>query len=490
MSEQPELRDLLRRTRCFSGLDDAALDVLCQRMNTSSFPAGEHLCSEGDEGDRMFVIQSGSVSVMKHDDDGEHIEVAVLTEGDVTGEMSLFTQQPRSADLITRTPVTMWTLTHSDLDAALSDHPSIAKGLLATLSGHLSRGTSLLAKLLARDIDRRFKVAVFDSKPYIEEVLREANCHDYALRFFDVRLTTDTVPLAAGCQAVCVFVNDDVNASVVEELATMDVKLIALRCAGFNNVHLPTCEELGVSVTRVSAYSPYAVAEHAVALMMTLNRKTHRANNRVREGDFSLTGLVGFDMHGRTAGVVGAGKIGVCALEILKGFGCRLLVHSRSEKPELVERLGVEFVSMDKLLAKCDIISLHAPLTPQTRYLIDAEAITKMKPGVMLINTSRGGLIDTQALLEGLKTGKIGAAGLDVYEEESGYFFEDHSNRILTDDMLARLTTFNNVVITSHQGFLTADALGNIADTTIANIREYETGTRAGDLTNAVLSGK
>jgi len=213
----------------------------------------------------MFVIQSGSVSVMKHDEDGEHIEVAVLNDGDVTGEMSLFTQQPRSADLVTTTAVTMWTLTHADLDAALSEYPSIAKGLLATLSGHLSRGTSLLAKLMARDIDRRFKVAVFDSKPYMEEALREANCHGYALRFFDARLTSDTVPLAAGCQAVCVFVNDDVDASVVEELAAMDVKLIALRCAGFNNVHLPTCERFDVSVTRVPAYSPYAVAEHAVA---------------------------------------------------------------------------------------------------------------------------------------------------------------------------------------------------------------------------------
>ncbi|MBT3380985.1 MAG: 2-hydroxyacid dehydrogenase [Lentisphaerae bacterium] len=384
----------------------------------------------------------------------------------------------------------MWTLTHDDLDAALSEYPSIAKGLLATLSGHLSRGTSLLAKLIARDVDRRFKVAIFDSKPYMEEALRAANCHGYALHFFDARLTPDTVTLAAGCQAVCVFVNDDVDASVVGELAAMGVQLIALRCAGFNNVHVPTCEELGVSVARVPAYSPYAVAEHAVALMMTLNRKTHRANNRVREGDFSLAGLVGFDMHGRTAGVVGAGKIGVCTMEILKGFGCRVLVNSRSEKPELVARLGVEFVSMDELLEQCDIISLHAPLTPQTRYLIDAKAIARMKGGVMLINTSRGGLIDTRALLDGLKTGKIGAAGLDVYEEESGYFFEDHSNRILTDDMLARLTTFNNVVITSHQGFLTADALANIADTTVANIREYEMGSRGGELTNAVLSSQ
>ncbi|MCK5804644.1 MAG: cyclic nucleotide-binding domain-containing protein [Lentisphaeria bacterium] len=487
MNGQDEFRQLLQSTKCFADLCDQGIWVLGSRMDRISFCPGENLCAEGDVGDWMLVIEEGEVAVMKHDDAGEHIEVALLSQGDVAGEMSLFSQSVRTADLIAKTPVVVWTLTYDNLCAALDQYPSITRGLLATLSGHLSRGTSLLAKLMARDVDRRFKVAVFDSKSYMEAPLREANVHDYSLRFFADRLTSETVALAAGCQAVCVFVNDVVDESVVEELAALDVQLVALRCAGFNNVNLEACERLGVSVVRVPAYSPYAVAEHAVALMLTLNRKTHRANNRIREGDFSLSGLVGFDMHGRTAGVVGAGKIGVCALEILRGFGCRLLAVDCMPNPDLTERLGVEFVELDQLLAESDIISLHAPMTPDTHHMIDAKAIARMKDGVMLINTSRGGLIDTAALLNALKSGKIGYAGLDVYEEESGYFFEDYSDRVLADDMLARLTTFNNVVVTSHQGFLTEDALSNIAATTIASMREFEEGRTGAELTHGVL---
>jgi D-lactate dehydrogenase len=267
----------------------------------------------------------------------------------------------------------------------------------------------------------------------------------------------------------------------------MGIGLIALRCAGFNNVDLAACGRFGVSVARVPAYSPYAVAEHAIALMMSLNRCVHRASNRIREGNFSLRGLVGFDMHGRTAGIVGAGKIGECVLSILAGFGCRLLVHSRTPKPALAERYGAEFVDLSRLLAESDIISLHAPLTPETHHMIDASAIAGMKRGVMLINTSRGGLVDTRALLNGLKSGHIGYAGLDVYEEESAYFFEDLSDEVMADDALARLTTFNNVIVTSHQAFLTGDALANIAETTLGNIEQYRAGARGGQLPNAVL---
>jgi D-lactate dehydrogenase len=318
------------------------------------------------------------------------------------------------------------------------------------------------------------------------DIFAKRNTYGYDLKFYDSRLSLDTVPLAAGFHAACVFVNDDLNAAVIEELQAMGVSLIALRCAGYNNVDLAACQKHGVSVVRVPAYSPYAVAEHAVALMLTLNRKIHRANNRVREGNFSLSGLVGFDMHDKTVGVVGVGRIGRCTLNILAGFGCRLLAHSRTPKQDLIDELGVRFVPMDELLSASDVITLHTPLTPQTYHLIDASAIAKMKPGVMLINTGRGALIDTTALLDGLKSGQIGYAGLDVYEEESGYFFEDYSDRVMTDDVLARLTTFNNVVVTSHQAFLTEDALQNIADTTLGNIHEYEQGKRFGELTHAV----
>jgi len=264
--------------------------------------------------------------------------------------------------------------------------------------------------------------------------------------------------------------------------------MIALRCAGYNNVDLEACEQFGISVARVPAYSPYAVAEHAVALMMALNRKTHRAHTRVRDGNFSLGGLVGFDMHGRTAGVVGTGKIGACLLSILHGFGCTLLAHSRTVKQELADQYDVRFVELDELLAESDVISLHAPLTPETHHLIDAVAIAKMKPGVMLINTARGGLIDTEALIDGLKSGRVGYAGLDVYEEEAEYFYKDLSDSVIADDTLARLTTFGNVMVTGHQGSLTDVAQANMADTTIENIREFELGKRGGALTNAVVS--
>jgi D-lactate dehydrogenase len=486
MDRLRELSGLLGETHCFSGLDKTSIAALAGRFKLLKVTGGEKICAEGDPGDSIYLIGSGAISVVKRDESGCEVEIAVLRRGEIAGEMSLFNEHTRTSALVAKEPADLWRLEHADLKAAIDDQPSIAWGMLATLGGRLSRGTSLLAKVLSRDIDRRFKVAVFNSKPYMEKALREANIHNYALRFFSDCLQPETVALAAGCDAVCIFVNDNVNADVATELAAMHVRMIALRCAGFNNVELGACARHGITVARVPAYSPHAVAEHAIALMLTLNRKTHRAHNRVREGDFSLDGLVGFDMHGRVAGLIGAGKIGVCAMEILRGFGCRILVHSRTTYPELTERFGAEFVPLDELLSRSDIISLHAPLTRETHHLINAATISLMKPGVMLVNTSRGGLIDTRALIEGLKNGTIGAAGLDVYEEEGDYFFNDYSDRVMADDVLARLTTFNNVLVTSHQAFLTSNALAGIAETTIANIREFECGKRGAELRNAV----
>jgi D-lactate dehydrogenase len=265
--------------------------------------------------------------------------------------------------------------------------------------------------------------------------------------------------------------------------------MIALRAAGYNNVDLQACQAHDISVTRVPAYSPHAVAEHTVALMLALNRKIHRAYSRVRDGNFSLSGLLGFDMHGKTVGVVGVGKIGRCVVDILLGFGCKVLGYDKYQDEELAARAGFRYVEMDALLSQSDIITLHAPLLPSTYHLINADTLKMMKRGVMLINTSRGGLIDSPALVEGLKDGRIGSAGLDVYEEESEYFFEDRSDRVIRDDVLARLTSFNNVMITSHQGFFTEEALDNIATTTLANVAEYAEGKRRGELTNAVTPG-
>lgn len=316
------------------------------------------------------------------------------------------------------------------------------------------------------------RIAVFSTKPYDETFLTAANAGVHDLVFFDARLSVVSAPLAAGAQAVCAFVNDDLGEGVVAALAEAGVRLIVLRSAGFNHVDLAAAAAAGIAVGRVPAYSPHAVAEHAVALMLTLNRKTHRAYNRVREGNFALDGLLGFDLHGKTVGIVGTGQIGAVVARILAGFGCALLAHDPVQNPACTA-LGVRYVGLDTLFAESDIVTLQCPLTPATRHLIDARAVARMKPGVMIVNTSRGAVVDTPALIEGLKSGAIGSVGLDVYEEEADLFFQDLSSSVITDDVFARLLTFPNVLITGHQGFFTAEALDAIARTTIANVDAF-----------------
>ena len=321
------------------------------------------------------------------------------------------------------------------------------------------------------------KTAVFDTHRFDREALERANAgYGHDLSFFEPRLTPETATLAAGFEAICSFVNDRLDDGALGILHGGGTRLIALRSAGFNHVDLGAARDLGLTVVRVPAYSPHAVAEHAVALLLTLNRKTHRAYNRVREGNFSLDGLVGFDLHGKTVGVIGTGRIGSVLLRILHGFGCRLLAYDPTPDMKLEHTLGARYVTLNDLFSASDVISLHVPLTPGTRHLIDAPALERMKCGVIVINTSRGALIDTQALVAALKRGHVGAAGLDVYEEEEGLFFQDLSGHVLQDDVLARLLTFPNTLITSHQGFLTHEALANIAETTLANIQAFERG--------------
>jgi D-lactate dehydrogenase len=320
------------------------------------------------------------------------------------------------------------------------------------------------------------KVAFFSSKPYDEKSFRLANeglGHD--LKFFEARLSTDTVTLAEGYSAVCPFVNDVLDAEVLRQLTDVGIGLVALRCAGYNNVDLAVARTLGLAVTRVPAYSPHAVAEHAMGLILSLNRKIHRANNRVHDGNFSLDGLLGFDLVMRTAGVVGTGKIGAVMATILRGFGMKVLAVDAVENEEL-KALGVQYVSLERLIEQSDIITLHVPQTSETHHLINAHTISRMKRGVMLINTSRGGLLDTPAVVDGLKTGKIGYLGLDVYEEEADIFFENLSEKVLMDDVLARLLSFPNVLITGHQAFLTREALSEIAQTTLGSVSAFEKG--------------
>jgi len=318
------------------------------------------------------------------------------------------------------------------------------------------------------------KVAVFSSKPYDQKYFENYNeNYNHKLSFFDTNLNSQTTDLTRKSDVVCVFVNDQLNAEVIQKLADNGIKLIALRCAGFNNVDLEAAEKHNIKVTRVPAYSPQAVAEHALALILTLNRKTHKAYNRVKEGNFSLNNLIGFNLHDKTVGVIGTGKIGVAFCRIMLGIGCNVVAYD-VQPQESLKRDGVTYLSLEKLYQKADIISLHCPLLPATQHLINDESIAMMKKNVMLINTSRGGLINTEDVITSLKSKKIGYLGIDVYEQEEEVFFEDKSEQIIEDDTLLRLISFPNVLITSHQAFLTSEALTQIAQTVLQNIQDFE----------------
>ncbi len=316
-------------------------------------------------------------------------------------------------------------------------------------------------------------VTVFDTHHFDRAAFEKQNAHlGHQLHYHSTRLELKTAKLAAGSQGICAFVNDVLDRATLTALHENGVRLIAMRCAGYNNVDLATARNLGLTVTRVPAYSPYAVAEHAVALLLALNRKLHRAHNRVREANFSLEGLVGFDLHGKTVGIVGTGKIGAVFANIMAGFGCRLLAYDAFPNAEL----PVTYVEAKQLLAESDVISLHVPLLPETFHFLKAETIAQLKRGALIVNTSRGALIEAHALIDGLKSGQVGGAALDVYEEEAGVFFHDLSGRVLQDDVLARLISMPNVLITSHQAFLTHEALANIAQTTLETVSAFERG--------------
>ncbi len=341
------------------------------------------------------------------------------------------------------------------------------------------------------------KIAIYSTKSYERPLLDHANSVGasgspaHELLYLDARLSAATASLAAGCEAVSIFVGDDGSGAVLQALHAGGTRLLALRSAGFNHVDIEEAHRLGLTVLRVPAYSPYSVAEHAVGLMLTLNRKLHRAHNRVREQNFSLDGLMGFDMHGKAAGVIGTGKIGEAVCRILLGFGCRVLASDPTPNPDC-ESLGVKYVPLAELYTQSDIISLHCPLTPTTHHLINAAVLASMKPDVMLINTSRGGVIDTRALIAALKSGKVGSVGLDVYEEEGDLFFRDLSEQVIQDDIFVRLITFPNVLITAHQGFFTREACAAIAQTTIQNVSDFNMGSiaEANRVTARLIAGK
>jgi D-lactate dehydrogenase len=325
------------------------------------------------------------------------------------------------------------------------------------------------------------KIAMFSSRSYdinhFDPLLGDG---EIEFEYFDTQLNSHTVQLAQGHEAVCAFVNDDLSASVLSKLAELGVKIVAMRCAGFNNVDLSAAKAHDISVVRVPAYSPEAVAEHSIALMMSLNRRIHKAYLRTRDANFSLEGLVGFNMFGKTVGVIGTGKIGVATMAILKGFGCKILAFDPYQSEHALA-LGAEYVSLEELYAQSDIISLHCPLTGDNHHLLNQEAFAQMKEGVMIVNTSRGGLLNAADAIDALKSGRIGALGLDVYEEEESLFFRDHSSEIITDDTFRRLSACHNVIFTGHQAFLTKEALTSIAQTTIDNLQAFAQGKTSGN---------
>lgn len=330
---------------------------------------------------------------------------------------------------------------------------------------------------------KSYKIAVFDAKPYDQDSFDRVNeKYGFELKYCREHLDINNVLLASGCDAVCIFVNAIVDAAVIDKLCALGVKLIALRCAGFNNVDIVYAKDK-IKVARVPEYSPHAIAEHTLALMLSLNRKTHRAFLRTKESNFSLNGFLGFDMYGKNVGVVGTGRIGKTVIGVLKGLGMNILAYDLYPDYKFAEEMGIAYVSLDEIYEKSDVITLHCPLTKETEYMICDESLNKMKQGVMIINTGRGKLINTKHLIEGLISQKVGYAGLDVYEEEGNYFYEDFSDKVMADDVLARLLSFNNVILTSHQAFFTKEAMGNIAETTMSNISDFFLGKK---LTNEV----
>ena len=477
MTDRSALDFLSRHAELLAGLEPETASAFAAACERRQLGHGEVLFREGEPGQFMFVVERGALDVLKQGPDGSTTLLRVMLPGDAGGLTSMTVAKTRSATLRSRGPSAVLIVPRERFIELLEQRPDLGRGLLAVLSAKVRDKTARLAALVADAGDRRrAPVLVFDAKAYDREALDAVAGDDLELHYLEAKLGPATAALARGFPAVCAFVNDDLGGDTLERLAAGGVGLVAMRCSGVNNVDLPAAARLDIQVVRVPAYSPQAVAEHSVALILALDRKIHRAYNRVREGNFSLAGLVGFNLHGRTAGIVGLGAIGRALGAILRGFGMEVLAVDPALDAAAAERIGVTAVGLDELLERADVVSLHAPLTPATHHLVNRERLARMKCGAMLINTSRGGLVDTAALIDALKEGQLGAAGLDVYEEESGYFFEDRSDRAIGDDVLARLMTFPNVIVTSHQAFLTREALSEIAAATASSIREFMAG--------------
>lgn len=476
MAPPSEILSLLAAHPPFAAAAPATLDDLAARARRMSVAAGDVAFREGDAAPFIFVVARGAFDAIKRAEDGVEIALRTLAPGEIGGLTNLAGSAVRSATLRAREPSELVAIDKPVFVEAMRGDAALTDAVLKALGQKIRAKNTQVATLLEHTRrDPREKVIFFDAKPYEREAFERRMPDWLRVEYVAARLGPRTARLADGYPVVCAFVNDDLSRPVLEELAARGVRLVAMRCAGYNNVDLEAASSLGLAVVRVPAYSPHAVAEHTIALLLTLVRKTHKAYARVREGNFSLTGLVGFDLVGKTAGIVGTGKIGGIVARILRGFGMDVLAYDAVQSEELIAA-GVRYVPLDELFARSDVVSLHVPLKPETYHLVNAERIASAKRGLVLLNTSRGGLVDAAALVEALKTEQIAGAGLDVYEEESEYFFQDRSDRAVLDDLLARLMTFPNVLITSHQAFLTHEALDNIAEATLGSVEELLTG--------------
>ncbi|KAJ3286656.1 hypothetical protein HK104_008924 [Borealophlyctis nickersoniae] len=485
----------------FSSLPEQDLALLSDNLAELTLQDGQLLVQSSALVDGVYFLVNGKLKV-KHNSDAKSAseleDVEELGSGSSLGWSALFDPFVFDGSITAAGQCKIVKLASSHFQSVLQSSPSISRAIFSFIGGELRSGATHVAERdLASSLNGLLlsnngtKIKFFDAKPYMNEAFlkeNEAKGYNFGFDFVESKLSKATIALAKGAKILCLFVNDSVTAEMAPKLKQMGVQMIALRCNGSDNIDIKACDAAGITVARVPNYSPYSVAEHAVALMMSLNRKIHIAHHKVKVGDFSLNGLVGFDMHGKTVGLIGTGKIGACLIDILLGFGTRVLCYDLYPSPALQSKPGVTYVSLADVFTHSDIISLHVPLTPQTHHLINDDTLSQCKDKVMIINTSRGGLIDTAALVRGLKSGKIGSAGLDVYEQERDYFYENLQMKGVSDDVLARLMTFPNVLVTSHQAFLTNEALEGIAGTALFNISEFVAGKRGTELKNSANS--
>lgn len=433
----------------------------------------------------MLIVDQGKLE--KKYRDGRTL---YLKSGDTSGSLHFFNKDVSSSTLKAAEDSVVYVLKTDDFVSACAQDQDLNSQFIHFLSLEVRKRSNILSNIRFQ-MDRRNKrsISFFDTKPYTQESFQKymkSHNVDYQFHWYKEKMGPSTASFAAGCDIVCCFVNDTLTAEAIKILKDVGVSMIAMCCAGYDNVDLKACEEQGISVTRVPAYSPNAVAEFAITLILTCNRNVHKSYNRVRDFNFSLAGLVGFDMYGKTVGIFGTGKIGAITAKILRAFGCTVLCYDVHKNAELEAMEGIKYVEIDELFSKSDIISLHAPLVPSTKYIINKDSISNMKKGVIIVNTSRGGLINSQDLLDAIMSGHIGSVGLDVYEGEKQYFFEDRSSQPIVDSVLSQLIACHNVIVTSHQAFLTTEALYGITESVMKSIGEFYEGKRGSQLTNIV----